>query len=51
MKPTKLIAVTDEEADLIEAMRNYVKSYPDGYPELLDYAQRLFDELTYPYRD
>lgn len=32
MKPTKLIAVTDEEADLIEAMRNYVKSYPDGYP-------------------
>ena len=45
------ISVSTEEADLIAAIRNYVKTYPDGYPELLDYAQRLFDELTYPYND
>jgi hypothetical protein len=48
---TILISVSTEEADLIAAIRNYVKTYPDGYPELLDYAQRLFDDLTYPYND
>ena len=46
-----LFPVSELEADLIAAIRNYVKSYPDGYPELLDYAQRLFDELTYPFQD
>lgn len=46
-----LIPVSTEEADLIAAIRNYVKTYPDGYPELLDYAQRLFDDLTYLYND
>lgn len=43
------IEVSEKEFDLIAAIRNYVKSYPDGYPELLDYAQRLFDDLTYPF--
>lgn len=37
--------VTPQERDLIEAIRNYNKSYPDGYPQLLWYAQRLFDDL------
>ena len=48
---TLKILVNEKEADLIAAIRNYVKSYPDGYPELLDYAQRLFDELVYPFDD
>jgi hypothetical protein len=39
--------LTQEEADLINAIRNYRNSYPNGHPELLYYAQRLFDELTY----
>ena len=43
------LELSELEVDLIEAIRNYVKSYPDGYPELLDYAQRIFDELTYPF--
>ncbi|MBQ2113119.1 MAG: ArsR family transcriptional regulator [Bacteroidales bacterium] len=41
----RLMMVSDLEADLIEAARNYVKSYPDGYPELLWYVQELFDEV------
>ena len=45
----RLMAVTEVEADLIEAARNYVKSDPDGYPELLWYAQELFDELIEVY--
>ena len=38
--------VTPEERDLIESIRNYNKSFPDGYPELLWYAQRLFDDMV-----
>ena len=51
MKQKKvLIEVTPEERELIEAVRNYNKSYPDGYPQLLLYAQRLFDNmLRQPY--
>ena len=49
LERTIRIEVTETEADLIAAIRNYVKSYPDGYPELLDYAQRLFDELIDPF--
>lgn len=37
--------VTPEERELIEAVRNYNQSYPDGYPQLLWYAQGLFDNL------
>ena len=40
------IEVTQEEQDLIEAIRNYCNSYPNGYPELLDYAQDIFDRMT-----
>lgn len=46
----EVLRVTPEEKDLIEAIRNYNRSYPDGYPELLWYAQRLFDNmLRQPY--
>lgn len=41
--------LTEKEEELIQALRNYRKSYPNGYPNLLDYAQQLFDELAYPY--
>lgn len=32
---TRKIAVSEEEYELLEAIRNYNKSYPDGYPQLL----------------
>ena len=38
--------VTFEEKELIESIRNYCKSYPDGYPHLLEFAQDLFDRMT-----
>ena len=39
MKQKKdLMELTPEERELIEAVRNYNKSYPDGYPQLLLYA-------------
>ncbi len=37
--------LTEKERELIEAIRNFNKSYPDGYPQLLWYAQRLFDDM------
>lgn len=43
--------LTEKEEDLILALRNYRQSYPNGYPDLLDYAQQLFDELAYPYEN
>lgn len=41
-----LLEVAPDEEELIAAIRNYCKTYPDGYPELLIYAQRLFDIMT-----
>ena len=38
--------VTPDEEDLIKAIRNYCDSYPNGYPELLDYAQDIFERMT-----
>lgn len=51
MKQKQIImAVTEDEEELLAAIRNYNKSFPDGYPELLWYAQRLFDNmLRQPY--
>ena len=43
---TETMKVTPEERDLIESIRNYNKSFPDGYSELLWYAQRLFDNMV-----
>ena len=39
------IAVSGKEYELLEAIRNYNKSFPDGYPQLLWYAQDLFDQM------
>lgn len=33
-----LLEVTPDEEELIAAIRNYCKTYPDGCPELLIYA-------------
>lgn len=38
--------LTKEEEELIAAIRNYRKGFPDSYPNLLYYAQQIFDELT-----
>lgn len=38
--------LTEEEAELINAIRNYRRSFPNGHPQLLYYAQQIFDELT-----
>ena len=42
----KTMKVTEEEEDLILAIRNYQKSYPFGYPQLLEYAQDVFNFMT-----
>lgn len=41
----KKVTLTEKEYDLIMAIRNYKKSYPNGYPEILWYIERLFNEL------
>ena len=43
---TETMQVTPDERELIESIRNYNKSFPDGYPELLWFAQRLFDDMV-----
>ena len=51
MKQEKeMMEVTPEERELIESIRNYNKSFPDGYPQLRWFAQELFDNmLRHPY--
>ena len=47
MKQRKeMMEVTPEERELLERMRNYNKSYPNGYPELLLDLQQLFDTMV-----
>jgi hypothetical protein len=41
----EMMEVTPEERELLEAVRNYNKSFPDGFPQLLWYAQELFDNM------
>ena len=43
--------VTPQEEELIKAIRNYRNTYPNGHPELLDYAEMLFDNMTDPFRE
>lgn len=45
-KDTVKMEVTPEEEELIKAIRNYCNSYPNGHPELLDYAEDLFQRMT-----
>lgn len=40
------IELTEREEELIRAIRNYQKSFPNGYPQMLYYIQQLVDELT-----
>ena len=42
-----LMKLLPEEVELIQAIRNYCNSYPNGHPQLLEYAQDIFDQLTY----
>lgn len=46
MEEKEIIDVTHAEHELLEAIRNYNKSFPDGYPQLLWYAQELFDNMV-----
>lgn len=47
--PVKM-ALTAEEAQLINLMRNYNNSYPNGYPNLLDELMEMFQSmLRQPY--
>lgn len=39
------VNLTDKEFDLIMAIRNYKNSYPNGYPEIRWYIEKLFNEL------
>ena len=42
--------VTAAERDLIEQIRNYNISYPNGYPELMWFVQETLDKmLRQPY--
>ena len=42
--------VTDEERDLLEQMRNYNRSYPNGYLELLSIIiEKFYAMLRQPY--
>ena len=40
-----LTELTETEWDLIETVRNYKRSYPNGEPRLRHYINRLFAEL------
>lgn len=40
------IKLTEKEEELIMAIRNYRRSYPNGHPQMLYYIQQLLDELT-----
>jgi len=47
MKQKKeMMEVTPEERELLERMRNYNRSFPNGYPELLWDLQQLFDTMV-----
>lgn len=40
------VLLNDAELELIEAIRNVRKAYPNGYENLVWYAQQLFDKLV-----
>lgn len=45
-KRKEKIKLTEKEEELIRAIRNYQKSFPNGFPQMLFYIQQLVDELT-----
>lgn len=46
MKQKEMMEATSEERELLERMRNYNYSYPNGYPQLLWDLQELFDKMV-----
>ena len=40
----RTLKLTELEFDLIETVRNYKKSYPNGEPEIRYYIERTFAE-------
>ena len=38
--------LTDKEAELIQAIRNYKRSYPNGALNLYHYAQEIFSRAN-----
>ena len=47
---TETMRVTPEERDLVEQMRNYNRSYPNGYPRLLEsIIEKFYSMLRQPY--
>lgn len=38
--------LTEKEEELIEAIRNYRASFPNGYPQLLWYCNQLYEKLV-----
>ena len=47
---TETMRVIPEERDLIEQMRNYNRSYPNGYPRLLEIIiEKFYSMLRQPY--
>lgn len=45
-KRKEKIKLSEKEEDLIRAIRNYRRSYPNGYPQMLYFIQQLVDDLT-----
>ena len=39
--------ITEEENELIEAIRNYQSAYPNGEKELRRHARKQFDKMMY----
>lgn len=39
--------ITEQENELLEAIRNYQRAYPNGQKELGKYARRLFRIMMY----
>lgn len=37
--------LTDQEAELIEGIRNYRRSYPNGSRDFIFYLRELFEEM------
>jgi hypothetical protein len=49
---TRTLKLTELEFDLIETVRNYKRSYPNGEPEIRYYIERTFAEyLDEPLED
>ncbi len=39
--------ITEQENDLIEAIRNFQRAYPNGQKELRRHARMIFDQMMF----